>query len=199
VAELSLVAGLGNPGSSYARNRHNVGFMVLDLLSGRAADPAIWKKRFNGEITRFRIGNLDLLLLKPLTYMNLSGRSIARAASFYDLPADRIVVVHDDLDLPLGQIRVKQAGGAGGHHGMESILIELGTDAFCRVRIGIGRPGADSATDHVLSDFWAEEQDALESSLTRAADAVLSLLEDGPRAAMNRFNRRAAPADDEEG
>jgi PTH1 family peptidyl-tRNA hydrolase len=171
--------GLGNPDRSYQRTRHNVGFLVVDELARRHGGP--WRKRKKAEAAPMSLGSRKLTLLKPTTFMNNSGAALAGHRS------EDLIVVHDDLDLPPGDIRVKVGGGAGGHNGLRSIIQELGAD-FVRVRVGIGRPPAGvGATDYVLSKMDATVRDAL----PRAADAVEAIVEDGPEVAMNRFNARA--------
>jgi PTH1 family peptidyl-tRNA hydrolase len=134
-----LVVGLGNPEPDYARDRHNVGFMVLDeLASWKGADP--FRKKFAGKLSRLLLGEVDLLLLKPWTYMNESGNAVQPAAAFYRIPTERILVIHDEVDLPCGTVRLKQGGGHAGHNGLRSIISRLGTAEFGRVRVGIGRP-----------------------------------------------------------
>lgn len=183
-----LVAGLGNPGDRYRHNRHNLGFLTLDRLVVQNAVP--WKKRFEGLSARCRIHELDLVLLKPQTYMNLSGRSIQKAATFFGVPSERVLVVHDDLDISFGEVRIKDGGGAGGHHGLESIIESLGTDRFLRIRIGVGRPGSDTATDYVLADFTSEERARIDPLLDAACNALIDTLRLGPKAAMNRHHGR---------
>ena len=170
-------------------NVANVGFMTVDHLAGRTRN-FTWQKKFDGYLGSFRRGQINLLLLKPLTYMNRSGKSIAKAAMFYKVSGEKLIVIHDDMDLSFGDMKVKQGGGAAGHHGVESVIDELGSDDFCRIRIGIGRPTEDSGSDYVLSDFNEEEKEKLEEILKRAADAAFLISKEGVRSAMNRFNRR---------
>ena len=185
----ALVGGIGNPGETYSRHRHNVGFMALDSLAGRVSN-ITWQNRFDGHLTRFRKGQINLLLLKPLTYMNRSGKSIAKAAMFYQIPGERLILIHDDMDLPFGEIKIKMGGGAAGHNGVQSVISEMGSDRFCRIRIGIGRPESDTGPDYVLSDFTSEEEDKLDEILKQAADAALLVYREGVPKAMNRYNRR---------
>lgn len=189
-----LVAGLGNPGKKYARNRHNVGFMVLDLLAGRHSMPD-WREKFGGEVTSGRLGSDKALLLKPMEYMNHSGFAVTRAARFHQIDPERIVVVHDEIDLPFGRIRVKAGGGHGGHNGLRSIVDQLGSRDFLRIRLGVGkpertdgRPGDGRVSNHVLSDFAAGQQAELDDLLRNAADATETILDAGIREAMNKFN-----------
>jgi PTH1 family peptidyl-tRNA hydrolase len=187
----ALVVGLGNPGPKYAGTRHNVGFMVADALHRRAAG-AGWQEKFLGLASRVDIAGRPALLLKPLTYMNLSGRSAARAAAFFRIGVAAVVVVHDDLDLEFGVVRVKVGGGAGGHKGLVSCAAELADPGFVRVRVGIGRPTFGDATDYVLQQFSKPEAAELGDVVERAADAVEIVVKSGAVKAMNEFNRRAA-------
>lgn len=188
-----LVAGLGNPGPKYAGNRHNIGFMVVDELARRASES--FREKFKGELARGwvsgRGGRRDLWLLKPQTYMNRSGSSVSAAANFYKIAMDEVIVVHDELDIESGEVRVKLGGGHGGHNGLRSIFEHLGKD-FVRVRCGIGRPirGGD-VTGWVLGDFSADERITLDDFISKAADAVELVCKEGPRAAMNAVNGRA--------
>jgi peptidyl-tRNA hydrolase, PTH1 family len=185
-----LVVGLGNPGPKYASNRHNFGFMVVDELAGRAG-PVSWREKFSAELSRIRLGDVTYTLLKPMTYMNLSGRSVSRAASFFGLGSEEIIVVHDELDLEMGIVRVKNGGGIAGHKGLASIKELLGNADFTRVRMGIGRPNRGSVTDYVLDDFSADERAGLADLLERGADAVHHIATLGLASAMNEFNRRS--------
>ncbi len=172
----ALVVGLGNPGRRYAENRHNVGFMTADAVSGLAnlVSRARWP---GGELCLEEYGGRRFLLLKPETFMNESGRAVAEVLRRYRLAPDRMVVVHDDIDIPLGEVRVKVGGGTAGHRGISSIVDEVGDPGFTRIRIGVGRPpaGVDPA-DYVLSDFPDEEKELARSSVSRAADRLISLL-----------------------
>ena len=182
-----LVVGLGNPGREHVRDRHNVGWMVVDELVRRHAGS--FKSKFSGQLAEIRLDGLKLALLKPETYMNLSGSSLAAAARFFKLPTEQIAVVHDDVDLDLGRIQVRLAGGLAGHNGLRSIRQSLGSAEFLRVRVGVGRPGRGDrrpVADYVLSPFAPEDDpDAL---VSRAADAVEVLVRDGVEAAQRRFN-----------
>lgn len=187
-----LVVGLGNPGPRYERNRHNVGFRVVDKLAERHRI-TVGRKRphaFVGE------GNADLggdpvrvVLAKPRTYMNESGEAVVRLAQASGAPKERMVVVYDDLDLPLGKLRVRAKGSPGGHNGIKSIVGKLGTDAFPRIRVGIGRPtGVEGAVGHVLGDFTDDERERIAPAVELAADAVEWTIAHGVESAMNRFN-----------
>ena len=182
-----LVVGLGNPGREYARNRHNLGFMVVDELARRTG--ASFRSKFNGQFAEARLDAARLGLLKPETYMNESGRSAGAAARFYKVEPDAILVVHDEGDFDLGRLQVRSGGGLAGHNGLRSLASHLGTQDFLRLRGGVGRPGRGDPrplADYVLSDF-APEDDA-EAIVTRAADAVEVLLRDGLVEAQRRFN-----------
>lgn len=203
MSETSLVVGLGNPGRRYLRNRHNFGFMVLDTLESRIGAGS-WSEKFSGLHCKGDLDSSKLLLLKPTTFMNLSGRSVVAAAGFYKVAVADIIVVHDDLDLPFGTIRVKVGGGTGGHKGLNSIVSELGDPGFVRVRMGIGRPpvvGEDSemnTSDFVLGNFTQEESDSLEASIDRGVEAIAHVARQGAASAMNVFNQRAqGPADEQ--
>jgi PTH1 family peptidyl-tRNA hydrolase len=187
----ALVVGLGNPGPKYAGTRHNAGFMVADALHRRAAG-AGWQEKFLGLAARVDVAGRPALLLKPNTYMNLSGRSAARASAFFRIPVADVVVVHDDLDLEFGVVRVKVGGGTGGHKGLVSCTAELADPGFVRVRVGIGRPPFGDATDYVLQPFSKMEAAELGDVVERAADAVEAILRGGTAKAMNAFNRRTA-------
>src|ERR1700683_5347644 len=183
-----LIAGLGNPGPEYAGNRHNAGFMVADLLAVRAG--ARFKRdRARAEVAVGRLAGVPVTLGKPKTFMNLSGGPVASLRSFYKIPPDRIVVVHDELDLPFAAIRLKLGGGDNGHNGLRSVTAAIGTRDYYRVRLGIGRPtGRLDAADYVLRDFSVTERKLLPEVLGRAADAVQALLSGGLAAAQNEFH-----------
>jgi PTH1 family peptidyl-tRNA hydrolase len=191
-----LVVGLGNPGKAYATHRHNVGFMALDVLAARRGAES-FRDKFSGETTRVRVGAGEpSVLLKPTTFMNDSGRSVQPAMAFFRVPPERLVVVHDELDLPFGVVRLKVGGGHAGHNGLRSILGRVPGD-FVRVRFGIGRPPADfrgDVADFVLSPFTADERTALPELLERAVDVVEDVLTRGPAAAMNDRNQREPKA-----
>ncbi|MEV4479430.1 aminoacyl-tRNA hydrolase [Micromonospora coxensis] len=186
-----LVVGLGNPGREYAGNRHNVGFMVADLLAGRVGARFGRHKRAVAEVAEGRLGfgGPKLVLVKPLTYMNLSGGPVAALAQFHKIPADRVIAVHDELDIPYGQLRIKLGGGEGGHNGLRSMSKSLGTKDYVRVRFGIGRPpGRQDPADYVLSDFGATERKELEFLVDRAADVVESVVSKGVEPTQNAYH-----------
>jgi PTH1 family peptidyl-tRNA hydrolase len=179
-----LIAGLGNPGRPYAQQRHNVGFMAVDALAGRSAS---FSKKFQGELAELRREDAKLWLLKPQTFMNCSGQSLRAAADFYKLPPAQIIVLHDDLDLPLGKIRIKQGGGHGGHNGLRDIDAHLGTD-YWRIRIGIGHPGdKDKVHDYVLSDFTDTERRIIDPLLEHLAEHLPLFWKKSPAALMSRL------------
>ena len=182
-----LVAGLGNPGPRHERDRHNVGWMVVDEIARRC--DASFKSKFNGRLGETRLGDQRIALLKPETYMNESGRSISAAARFFKVPPEDVVVLHDDVDLELGRVQARAGGGLAGHNGLRSIAKSLGGQDFLRLRIGVGRPGRGDprdVADYVLSPFDPDEdRDAI---VTRAADAVELLVREGLDEAQRRFN-----------
>lgn len=191
---MKLIAGLGNPGDEHARQRHNMGFMVLDELARRARI-AFDRRKFESEYASGTVAGEKAVLLKPETYMNLSGQAVVPAARFFKVATADLVVVHDELDLPMGRLQVKVGGGAGGHNGIKSILGLLGEDGFTRIRVGIGKPTlpgekARSVVGHVLGEFSGEEKKAAEAAILRAADAVEAVLSKGALASMNEFNRK---------
>ena len=182
-----LVVGLGNPGPEYAATRHNLGFMVTDRLAGEWS--LGWKSKFSGRVAEGRDGDVRLALLQPLTYMNLSGKSVAAAMRFYKLEPDALVVVHDEIDLELGDVRAKSGGGLAGHNGLRSLRDTLGTADFVRVRIGVGRPERGErqpVADWVLRPFPAEV--AVDDLVARGADCTRVVIRDGVDEAMRRFN-----------
>jgi PTH1 family peptidyl-tRNA hydrolase len=182
-----LVAGLGNPGSRHARDRHNVGWMVVEEL-GRRHD-ASFKSKFNGRLADVRIDGGRVALLKPETYMNESGRSISAAMRFYKAPIDAVLVIHDDVDLEFGRLQAREGGGLAGHNGLRSIAQALGDPGFLRLRIGVGRPGRGDprdVADFVLAPFDLHED--AETLITRAGDAVESVVGDGLEETQRRFN-----------
>jgi PTH1 family peptidyl-tRNA hydrolase len=184
----TLIVGLGNPGREYAGNRHNVGFMTADRWA--AAHALVFNKIQQRAIVALgRSGPQRLIVAKPQTYMNESGRAVGALLRFYKIPVEQLLVIFDDLDLPFGSIRLRAEGGAGGHNGMRSIIQQLGSNQFARLRIGIGRPpGRMDPAAFVLQDFSREEAAELDALLDRAGQAVDAFLTDGVTAAMNQFN-----------
>lgn len=187
---LALVVGLGNPGTEYADHRHNVGFRVVDALARAHGLSFARRKEAQAQVAEGTVGVRPVLLAKPRTFMNLSGRAVGRLRQAYEIPAERILVVYDDLDLPLGRLRMRPEGGSGGHQGMRSIIDSLGTRGFPRLRVGIDRPprGMDPA-EYVLQPFAEEEIDLLSECLKQAVAAVECWLAEGVVVAMDRFNR----------
>lgn len=183
-----VVVGLGNPGRQYEHTRHNVGFMVLDLLAGRAGGK-FRSHKGRADVLSARLGGVRAVLTKPRSYMNESGGPVTSVLSFFSASVDQLVVVHDDLDLPYGALRLKRGGGEGGHNGLKSISRSLGDRDYSRVRFGIGRPpGRQDPADYVLRDFSTVERKDLELNIHRTADAVEILLAQGLEAAQNQFN-----------
>lgn len=187
-SELWVVVGLGNPGREYADTRHNMGFRVVDELARRHGID-VGDKKHRSLVGSGTIGGQPVLLVKPQTFMNESGRALQGVASFRKVSPRRIVVVYDDVDLPLGRVRVRPRGSAGGHHGIESAIRELGSQEFGRVRIGIGRPAERDVTDFVLHPFHATERDEADQAVARAADAVEQIVTEGFEQAMQAVNR----------
>ena len=189
-----LIAGLGNPGGGYEGNRHNCGFMVADVLAHRMRAP-FKRDRSRARVATGRLAGYPVTLAKPQTFMNLSGRPVAALRTFYKIPVERIVVIHDELDIPFGTIRLKQGGGDNGHNGLRSVTAALGSRDYLRVRVGIGRPpGRMDPADFVLHDFSAAERKVLPDVLERCADAVEALLRRGLAAAQNEFHGAAESA-----
>lgn len=184
-----MVIGLGNPGPRYSKTRHNIGFEMIDALSREFAisleiHPA------DARVGRGRIRERDVVLVQPMAYMNLSGIPVCRLAQSFGLSCEDMLIVHDDMDLAFGRIKIKEKGGSGGHNGIQSLIDALGGGDFARLRMGIGRPVAGmNAVDHVLSAFDPEESKALEDFISRARDAAVTVLCNGAKEAMNRFNQ----------
>lgn len=184
----TMLVGLGNPGREYANNRHNIGFMVLDHLADKLVTNFA-RVESQALITKEKYKSSRLLLVKPQTFMNLSGQSIGSLARYYKIPPERIFVIFDDVDLPFGTIRLRERGGSGGQRGMISIIERLGTQAFPRMRIGIGRPpGRMDAADYVLQDFSKSEIEFLGAVLDQAVEAIFTIIDTGIVSAMNKFN-----------
>lgn len=183
-----LIIGLGNPGPQYAGNRHNAGFMVIDVLAARIG-ARLKRDRSRAEAATGVLAGIPVTLGKPMSFMNLSGGAVAALRGFYKLPADRIIVVHDELDLPFGTLRLKTGGGDNGHNGLRSVTASLGTRDYHRARVGIGRPpGRMDPADFVLRDFSAAERTELPLLLDRAADAIEVLVCSGISAAQNEYH-----------
>ena len=188
-----LVVGLGNPGKKYEKHRHNIGFQTVDRLREDRGLPD-WKEKFSGVFSRGSAFGDDVMLLKPMTYMNVSGDSVQPAAAFVKVEPARVVVVHDELDLPFGDVRLKLGGGHAGHNGLRSIIARLGSPDFLRVRIGIGRPPPGfrgEVADYVLSSFDPVEAASVPDLVGRALAAIALLVEKGPAAAQNIVNTKS--------
>ena len=188
-SESWLIVGLGNPGREYERTRHNAGFRAVDLLADKLGCK-IDRLKYQGLYCQTTYGGRKLFLLKPQTYMNLSGRSVLQLSAYFNIPPQRIIVLFDDISLPPGRLRVRGDGSAGGHNGIKSIISEVGSQDFPRVKIGVGgkaHPDQDLA-DHVLSGFSANEEKDLQSALERAVDAALMIMDKGVAEAANRYN-----------
>lgn len=184
-----LVVGLGNPGGQYENTRHNAGFLTADELARRGRF-AIQRLKFKALTAAVEISGQGVLVMKPTTFMNLSGEAVGEAARFYKIPPDHVLVISDDVSLPLGKLRIRTGGSAGGHNGLKSIIQHLGSDQFPRLKVGVGgkpHPDYDMA-DWVLGKLQGEDKKVMDQAVKRAADAVECLLRDGPQKAMNRFN-----------
>jgi PTH1 family peptidyl-tRNA hydrolase len=188
---MHLVVGLGNPGLEYQDHRHNLGFKIVDELRARARG-SLPRAKFGAELCEVTLAGERILLCKPMEFMNVSGQVVARVASFWKIPAADLTVVHDELDLPFGRLKLGTGGGHGGHNGIRSILAELGEAGFGRVRVGVGRPAAGrDPADYVLSELSRAEAKELPALLGTAADAIEMIVAKGLPAAMNRFNGKA--------
>ena len=184
----AMVVGLGNPGSTYENTRHNAGFMVADLLALNLR-VSYWKDEAGARVGLVRFGDDDLVIVEPQTFMNLSGKAVAKLAKAYDVTVGDIIIVHDDLDLPEETVRVKVGGGHGGHNGLRSLIDALGTGDFVRVRLGIGRPpGRQDPADFVLAPMGREVAERLAAMVPHAAQAVVHVLEHGADSAMREYN-----------
>ena len=186
---MKLVVGLGNPGLEYRETRHNVGFLVVDELTKRWRVSDGWREKFDALQIKTTIGDEPVIVAKPLTFMNLSGQAVQALAGFYKIDPPDVFVVTDDVALPLGRLRARREGGAGGHNGLKSVIQHLGTQAFPRMRVGVGR-GDDrrDLSDHVLGRFEAGERDIVSAAVLRAADATETYLREGIERAMSAFN-----------
>ena len=193
---MKLIVGLGNPGRGYANNRHNLGFMCLNYFA-RMHDIRFAKKQGKARIGVGKIDNVEVILARPQTYMNESGQAVSALVNRFNISLDDLVVIHDDLDLPLGKIRIRRGGGWTTHKGVSSVNAELGSPDFLRIRVGIGRPGQEETSikgkeaeviDHVLGDFTAKERQTIIQVIPTVSEAVLYLLNEGLTAAMNKYN-----------
>jgi len=197
MSEMKIVVGLGNPGRQYEETRHNVGWMVLDRLAERAGWTGHARARDAAATVHGRFNGLELMLVKPTTYMNLSGVAVRKVLARQRAPIGDLLVVVDDFDLPLGKLRLRERGSAGTHNGLRSIIGEMGNQDFARLRVGIGQPSRD-AMDHVLSRFTGAEKRVLDSAIDAAADAVEDWARLGPTRAANKWNAWAVEVDDDD-
>ena len=185
---MKMIVGLGNPGNEYADTRHNVGWMLLDALAGHLGITE-WRSREKGMVAEGRIGSEKVLLVKPLTYMNNSGECVGPLMRWYKLAPEDVMVAHDDMDIPIGTIRIRKKGSAGGHNGIKSLLQHIGAEEFGRIRIGIGRPPAGwTVINHVLAKFTAEERAEIGHAIDYLIPAVECMVLEGADMAMNKFN-----------
>ena len=189
---MKIIVGLGNPGAKYAGTRHNIGFEVIDYIAkGPGCSP--FREKFEAFVAELKEGEETVLLVKPLTFMNLSGRSVRAMLDFYKLPVEQVLVVCDDFNLPLGKLRIRAKGSHGGQNGLRNIQEQLGTDSYARLRIGVGQPGLGEAVDFVLSKFKPGERAATNEAVANAAQAALVWVCQGIEACMNRFNGSEDP------
>ena len=196
---MKIIAGLGNPGAEYAATKHNVGFMLVDALAVRLNAP-VWKEDFFSSVTEVRIGGKKVFLVKPLTYMNNSGEALGPMLSYYKLDTEDLIVVHDDMDIPSGTVRIRKKGGSGGHNGIKSILAHAGSEDFPRVRIGIGRPPTGwTVINHVLAPFSSEDAPKIREAIDYLLPAVECIVTDGVDLAMNKYNPHKKKAKKQEG
>jgi PTH1 family peptidyl-tRNA hydrolase len=196
---MKLIVGLGNPGQEYRETRHNVGFMVADALVSRWRVDDQWREKFDALQLKTTVGDEPVILAKPLTFMNLSGQSVAATAAFYKIDPADVFVVTDDVALPLGRLRARRDGGAGGHNGLKSIIQQLGTQAFPRMRVGVGRGNGDrDLSNHVLGRFEASERDTVSAAVLRAAEATEMFISSGIERVMNSFNAATEKEDSAE-
>lgn len=187
-----LIVGLGNPGQAYARQRHNVGFITLDAIS-RKHNVAFKKHKSKSLIATLQLNNMSVILSKPQTFMNLSGQSVQELVRYYDIQLDKILVIFDDLDLPIGDIRIRKSGGSSGHRGMQSVITLLGTDTIPRLRLGIGRPPPIvDPKDYVLRPFTEKQKQLIDSLIPKTIEAVESFVVDGVHTAMSNYNYKSS-------
>lgn len=181
-----LVVGLGNPGREYEKTRHNVGFDVIDYMAEKY-NFDVNKIKFKGLLGEFNIDGEKLLFLKPSTFMNLSGESVREAAAFYKIPVENIIIVYDDIAIEAGRLRIRPSGSDGGHNGMKSIIYQLNSDKFPRVRVGVGGPRG-SLVSHVLGKFTDEERKLVDEVIAASSEAVIEIIKNGPQSSMNKYN-----------
>ena len=186
--ENTLIVGLGNPGLAYRHNRHNVGFMVADALADKLEIP-LKRVKFKAQIGNGKLEDIPIIIAKPLTFMNKSGEAVAPLVRYFKVPLERLLVIHDDMDLPLGTLRMRPSGGSAGHNGMLSIFDKLGTNDIPRLRVGIGRPpGRMDPADYVLQDFPKSDEELLKMVIAHACEAALAFITNGLEKAMNTYN-----------
>ena len=186
--ENTLIVGLGNPGLAYRHNRHNVGFMVADALADKLEIP-LKRVKFKAQIGNGKLEDIPIIIAKPLTFMNKSGEAVAPLVRYFKVPLERLLVIHDDMDLPLGTLRMRPSGGSAGHNGMLSIFDKLGTNAIPRLRVGIGRPpGRMDPADYVLQDFPKSDEELLKMVIAQACEAAIAFITTGLEKAMNTYN-----------
>lgn len=181
-----LIVGLGNPGKQYEQTRHNIGFDVIDYMANKY-NIDVNREKFKGICGEGFIENKKVILLKPLTYMNLSGESIRELANFYKLEDDEIIVVYDDISLDIGRLRIREKGSAGGHNGIKSIIQNIGGDKFPRVKVGVGQP-KDNLVNHVLGKFSKEDREHIEKVIPVVSDAIVEIVKNDAKESMNKFN-----------
>lgn len=187
---MKIITGLGNPGPQYAATRHNIGFMAIDALAVKFR-VSVDKRSHRALVGNGRIGGEPVILVKPLTFMNLSGESVSPILTETRCTHNDLIVIHDDLDLPAGQLRIRKNGSGGGHNGISSIIQKVGTESFIRIKLGVGRPpGRMNAADYVLSDFGSDEELLIKQVIEDAVSAVMAIIHEGPDKAMNRFNKK---------
>ena len=190
IKRMKLIVGLGNPGKEYENTRHNTGFLCLDKVA-RALDVKINRRAFNALIGKTTYRGEQVILMKPQTYMNLSGEAVGKAVRYYHLdPGSDVLVVYDDLDLPVGNLRLREGGSAGGHNGIKSIIAHLSTQQFCRIRVGIGSDKKEDTRDYVLSGFWGEDIEKWQKAIDEASKACVEFINNRFQDVMNRHNRR---------
>ena len=185
-----IIAGLGNPGKKYENTRHNIGFITLDVIAEKL-DVKVNRIKFRSLVGEASFSGRKVILVKPQTYMNLSGEALREVMNFYKIPADHLIVIYDDIDIPTGTLRIRKKGSAGTHNGMRNIVYQLNDDGFPRIRIGMGRERRSDLRDFVTGGFTKEEKPLLEEAVTKAADAALCIISEGIDRAMNRYNVRA--------
>lgn len=185
---MKLIVGLGNPTKEYEKTRHNVGFMVMDAFA-KKMNVKISTKKFNGEYVKFKYNQEDIILLKPMTYMNNSGESIIQLMKYFKIDVEDLLVVYDDLDMPVGKLRLRESGSAGGHNGVKSVIAHVGTKNFKRIRVGIDKHPQIPIVDYVLGRFNSEEQPLINEGIERAVEAIETYLDKGFVVAMNQYNK----------